>query len=182
MWWGTAPPEKKQVAIVTRAGILVFLEVSGKINEKGEVLAFSLPEKKFLVFQLPDGFKIEFKNAGNTYLKPRGEIAIKNILSSAVATFRVNEKERIILPDNTRFLETTPSFEKRPFAFGFYRAELNLQWGEKPEVFQKNIWFFVFPWKAVLLTLLILAVLVLLLTKGIKKYNQWIINKARNRV
>jgi len=177
MWWGTAAPEQKQIAIVTRAGILVFLQVSGEVNEKGEVLAFSPSKEKFFVFQLPDGFEVKFRNAGNTYLKPLGEITIKNLLGSTIAVFSVNEKQRNVLPDNTRFLETAPQFEKTPFAFGLYRAELALEWGEKPGTFQKSVYFFVFPWKTVLVVVIILLVLALLLTKGIKKYNQWIVKK-----
>ena len=68
------------MAIVTRAGILVFLQVSGEINEKGEVIEFSLSNGKFFTFKAPEDFIVNFKNQGNTYLKPRGEILIKNIL------------------------------------------------------------------------------------------------------
>jgi hypothetical protein len=183
IWWGTAPPKKEggeQVAIVTRAGILVFLQVSGQVSEKGSVLSFSLVKGKFFTAKLPEDFKVEFKNEGNTYLKPLGQIAVKNIFGSEVVSFSVNEKQRNLLPDTSRSLEVAPQFQKKPFAFGFYRAVLDLKWGDpqKPNVFEKSLWFFVFPWKVVLITLIILAVLFLFFTKGIKKYNQWIINKA----
>lgn len=181
IWWGTAPP-KGQVAIVTRAGILVFLQVSGEVNEKGEILDFSLPEGKFLVFSLPEDFVVNFKNAGNTYLKPRGEIKIENIFGSQIAVFDVNDKEIIILPEITQTLNVSKKFEKPPFAFGFYKAELALIWGEKQNNALKSIWFFVFPWKSVLIVIIILAALLLLATKGIKKYNQWIIAKAQREV
>lgn len=177
IWWSTAPPVGQgQVAIVTRAGILVFLQVSGEVNEKGEVADFSLTKGKF-VFKLPDDFVINFKNQGNTYLKPQGEILIKNIFGSTIATFKVNSKERIIFPDNSQLLDIAKKFDKAPFAFGFYKAELALQWGEKGNSVQRGIWFFVFPWKTVLVAVIILAALLLIATKGIKKYNQWIIKK-----
>lgn len=176
IWWGTAPPSG-QVAIVTRAGILVYLEVSGEINEKGELLNFSLTAGKFFVFQLPEDFAVEFKNAGNTYLKPRGEINIKNIFGSAITAFDVNNKERIILPEDIQSLNVAKRFEKPPFAFGLYKAELSLSWGEKQNNVLKSIYFFVFPWKIALIAVIILVLLSLLLTKGLKKYNQWIIKK-----
>ncbi len=185
IWWGTAPPQQEgqgeQVSIVTRAGILVFLQISGEVLEKGEVSVFSLLKKKFFVFQLPDDFKVQFKNEGNTYLKPKGEIKIKNIFTSTVAIFSINEKGRNILPGDSRILETAPQFKKKPFTFGFYRAVLSLEWGDaqKPKTFEKSFWFFVFPWKVVLITLITLAALVLLFTKGVKKYNQWIISRAK---
>lgn len=177
VWWGTAPPDSKQVAIITRAGILVYLQVSGKVDEKGEVFEFSLPSGKFFRFKLPEDFVVNFKNQGNTYLKPRGDIAIKNILGSAIAAFKINGKERIIFPENDQLLDVAKKFDKPPFAFGLYKAELALRWGEKENESLKSIRFFVFPWKIVLVVMIILAALLFVATKGIKKYNQWIISK-----
>ena len=177
IWWGTAPPDAKQVAIVTRAGILVFLRVSGDVNEKGEVVEFSLSGEKFFVFKLPEDFIVNFKNQGNTYLKPRGELTIKNIFGSAIASFKINSKERIIFPENTQLLDVAKKFDKPPFAFGLYKAELALQWGEKQNDITKTISLFVFPWKTVLFVIIILAALLLVATKGVKKYNRWIVFK-----
>jgi hypothetical protein len=177
IWWGTAPPEEGQVGIVTRAGILAFFEISGEVDEKGEVSTFSLPKGGFFVFQLPEDFEVEFKNVGNTYLKPLGEIRIKNILGSEIALFSVNENKRNILPENISILDIAPQFEEKPFALGLYRAELTLRWGGEPDVFQKSFYFFVFPWKTILLGLIILLILIFLLTRGIKKYNQWVVKK-----
>ena len=181
IWWGTAPPDAKQVAIVTRAGILVFLQVSGEVSEKGDVSDFSLAGGKFFVFQLPEDFVVNFKNQGNTYLKPRGEVTIKNIFGSAIAAFKVNSKERIIFPENTQLLDVAKKFDKPPFALGLYKAELTLQWGEKQNDITRTISFIVFPWKTVLIVIIILAALLFVATKGIKKYNQWIVKKySRN--
>jgi len=180
IWWGTASPDAKEVAIVTRAGILVFLQVSGKINEKGEVIEFSLSNGKFFTFKAPEDFIVNFKNQGNTYLKPRGEILIKNIFGSAIAAFDVNSKERIIFPENSQILDVTKKFDKPPFALGLYRAELTLRWGEKQNDVTRTISFIVFPWKTVLIVVIILAAILFIATKGIKKYNQWIIRRSQN--
>jgi len=180
IWWGAAPPGG-QVAIVTRAGILVYVEVSGEVNEKGELLNFSLPKGNFLVFRLPEDFTVDFKNSGNTYLKPVGEIKIKNIFGSSIAAFDVNDKERIILPEDAQSLNISKKFEKPPFALGLYKAELALSWGETQNNIQKSIYLFVFPWKIVILAIIILVILYLLITKGIKKYNKWIIAKYSGR-
>jgi len=158
---------------------LVYLQVSGKVDEKGEVVNFSLPDKKFFVFKLPEDFVVIFKNQGNTYLKPMGEISIKNIFGSTVADFKVNAKERIIFPDNSQLFDVAKKFDKPPFAFGLYKAELALKWGERQNDILKSVWFLVFPWKTVLIAVIILLALLFLATKGVKKYNQWIIKKAR---
>ena len=133
------------------------------------------------MFRLPEDFVVNFKNQGNTYLKPQGEIIIKNIFGSTIATFKVNSKERIIFPENTQLLDVAKKFDKMPFALGLYRAELALQWGEKQNDIIRTISFVVFPWKTVLIVIIILAALLFIATKGIKKYNQWILKKySRN--
>lgn len=176
VWWSTAPP-KGQVSIVTRAGILVYVRVSGEVSEKGKIIKFS-GEKGMFFLSFPKDFTVNFKNEGNTYLKPSGEIEIKNIFGSGVANFKVNGKERIIFPQNEQILDVAKKFEKAPFAFGLYRAELSLSWGEKKESnVVKNLWIFIFPWKVALLGVVLLLALYLLLTKGIKKYNKWIVKK-----
>ena len=177
IWWGNAPPESKHISIATRAGILIFLRVSGEVNESGKLVSFSASNNNFFFFQLPENFNLIFKNDGNTYLKPQGEILIKNIFGRKIATFNINEISVILLPDNENNLKIAKKFEKAPFAFGLYKAELILRWGEKPESIQKNIWFIIFPWKHVLGGILILIALLWGLKKGVKKYNQWIIKK-----
>ena len=63
IWWGTASPESKQVSIVTRAGILVYLRVSGEVNESAELLKFAA-EGGFFQTKMPENFVISFKNSG----------------------------------------------------------------------------------------------------------------------
>lgn len=176
MWW-SAMPSGGQVSIVTRAGIVVYLQVSGDVNESGELTSFSTENNRFFFFSLPENFTVQFRNAGNTYLKPKGEIAIKNILGSRIADFGVNDVNIILLPAGNANLRITKHFDKAPFALGFYKAELALQWGDKPELVQRSKWFFVFPWKHVLATLLILAAVFFGARTAIRKYNKWIIAK-----
>lgn len=171
IWWGNAPPEG-QVSIVTRAGILVFLQVSGEVNEKGEVLSFR--PKGFVFRGMPLEFKLLFKNVGNTWLKPTGDIFIKNIFGTTRAVFRANSGERIILPGNEENLRVAPTFEKKPFLIGMYGAELTLQWGEEAEKFEKSAYFIVLPILPIVIALVVLAAFYF----GIKRYNRWIIAKA----
>ena len=177
IWWSTAPP-KGQVSIVTRAGILAYVQVSGEISEKGELRKFNTPNNGFFIGKLPDEFSVDFANLGNTYLKPKGEITIKNIFGSALADYKVNSKEKIIFPENVLSLDVAKKFEKRPFAFGLYQAEINLAWGEDGSgSAQKKIFFFVFPWKTVLIALGIFGALAGAAMFGVKRYNKWIVKQ-----
>ncbi len=181
IWWSTGAPGRTdgQVGIVARAGVLVFLQVSGEVNEKGSILEFSLPNKKFIVFKFPEDFLVRFKTEGNTYLKPKGEIVVKNIIGSKVASYDVNIKDVIVFPNNVRDLDVQKKFEKLPFGFGLYRAILSLNWGEN-QIAQKTIYFVALNWIA-LIVLLIVIFILFLLPKAIRKYNQYIIEKHSAR-
>lgn len=175
IWWGNKPTSGTgdNVAIVTRAGILVYLQVSGDINESGRLLNFNLENNKFLFWSLPTNFLISFRNEGNTYLKPKGDVTIKNIFGKNKVIFGVNEGDRILLPQTEDNLRVNPKFQKIPFAFGPYRAVLTLNWGDKPESVQKSLWFFVLPVKETLISVLV----IILIYFGVKRYNRWIIEK-----
>ncbi|MGC8776161.1 MAG: hypothetical protein ACP5QN_02535 [Minisyncoccia bacterium] len=180
IWWANKSPEAgsgENVSIITRAGILVYLQVSGQINESGKLTAFQTPLNKFLFWQLPVDFKVSFKNEGNTYLKPKGNIEIKNIFGGTKTTLGVNEADRILLPQSEDNLRIATKFNKLPFAFGPYRAVLALNWGDKPESIQKTLWFFVLPIKETLIGIIVLVLLYYGLKIGIKKYNNWVIKK-----
>lgn len=177
MWWGTAPPTNgKQVSIVTRAGILVMLRVSGDIREEGRLLSFSTIDSKRIFWSFPVGFSVTFKNDGNVHLKPAGQIAVKNILARAKAVVKVNEHLLQILPGSKRTFDS--KWETARFAFGLYKAEINLAFGESQKEVSQGFWFVLIPLKILLIVILALALVFFVLPKGIKKYNQWIISKA----
>ncbi|MCX7589880.1 MAG: hypothetical protein N2Z85_03010 [Patescibacteria group bacterium] len=179
IWWGNKPVSEggDNVSIITRAGILVYLQVSGDINESGKLLNFNLEKNRFLFWSLPTNFLVSFRNEGNTYLKPKGDITIKNIFRKDKVIFGVNEADRILLPQTEDNLRIVPKFEKVPFAFGPYKAILTLNWGDKPEVVQSSFWFFVLPIKETLLGILV----IILIYFGVKRYNRWIIEKYSSK-
>jgi len=104
MWWGTGNSSSgQQVSMITRAGILVYLRVSGDIIEKGAVSNFSAGKGKF-VLRFPAVFNLSFKNDGNVYLKPQGNIEIKNIFGRTRNTIEVNKAGLSILPNSKKVL------------------------------------------------------------------------------
>lgn len=175
VWWGNAPAGGGQVSIVTRAGVLVYLRVSGDVRENGEVVSFTSLAGR-VAARLPD-FGVRFRNGGNTYLKPAGEVRVKNMFGGITAVFKVNDVGRIILPGGEENLRLSPRFDRRPFALGLYRAELDLSWGEKPETFLGRYYFLVLPWLHLLLGLIVILALYLAAKIGLRKYNQRIIAK-----
>jgi len=178
IWWGTAPEGQRQMSIITRAGILVYLQVSGDVNESAQLLKFAPEGGRLIWGKIPENFIVLFKNSGNTYLKPQGEINVKNIFGNKLINLAVNSVNIILLPDGEKNLQINKKFYKSSFAFGFYKAELNLRWGDKPELIHKNAWFFVLSWQQALFSIIILVLLLFGLKKSIRKYSQWIVSKG----
>lgn len=179
IWWSTAAPEKGQVSITTRAGILVYLTVSGEIKEQGQVLEFTTQNKKKFIASSPINFAINFENTGNVYLKPKGEIQIKNIFGGTKTSVDVNKKDISILPQSKKTLQE--QWEFSGFLFGPYKADLKLVYGNTQQEIQKSFWFFIILWKQLLLLILILFLIFYAIPQGIKKYNKWIVNKYKGK-
>lgn len=201
IFWSSAPPDEKGgVSIVTRVGALVLLEVSGDMVDSAEIVEFKAPTKFFT--HLPVTFTYNLKNDGNTYVLPDGKVVIKNIFGKTAATLEANPTASHVLPDKTRTIVTAnwepeggmPKIEgegffpdiKRElkgFAFGYYRANLALEYGKQEiKTLQANFGFWVLPWRVLMLSILVLALLFFGIVKGIQKYNQWVINKVEERI
>jgi len=199
IFWATAPPKGEgAVGIVTKVGALVLLEVSGEVIESGEVVDFRAPKKLFT--HRPVSFSFALKNTGNVHLMPSGEVIIKNIFGRTLAILKVNPGEYYALPETTRTFTTQnwepegglPKIEgkgflaelkreKAGFALGYFKADLNLEYGKERKTGQASFGFWVLPWRILLIGILILAVIILFFTKGIQKYNQWVISKATKK-
>lgn len=175
IWWSTASPEKletKQVSIVTRAGILVYLRVSGDIKEEATVSDFNTNKK--IYWNPPVNFSITLENSGNVYLKPVGTLLVKNIFGATKGEILINQKTSLILPQSKKTF--TDSWIFTGFTFGPYRANLDLVYGESQYHIQKTVWFFILPLKITFIIFgIILAVFVI-----IPQYNKWLIRKYKS--
>ena len=202
IFWSTSPPkirgEGSTVAIKYKVGTLVLLKVSGKIVEEGRVIEFNTAGKR-IFSHLPIEFFVRFQNAGTIHLIPQGEINIKNIFGRKAGKVLVNEKGGSVLPDSIRRFEAVwskkgasmPSRkgffsglknEWNNFALGRYRAELNLMYGyESSKMLSTALVFWVIPWRISIVIIVALVILILIARIAIKKYNQWIIKKYRQK-
>lgn len=203
IFWSSKPPVEKggtSVGIVMRVGALVLLRVSGNVIEKGELISFEASQKVFNF--LPVNFSYAIKNEGTIHIGPTGQVIIKNIFGKTAASLRVNPGEFNVLPGKIRTLETgswlpkagLPEGEEtgffadlkrewKGFAFGYYRANLNLEYGQEPlKTIKSSFGFWVIPWRILLIGTLILALLIIGGIKGFQKYNDWVINKAVERL
>ena len=172
IWWSAAVPGAGQVSIVTRAGILVYLRVSGDIKEEAKIIQFNTDKK--IYWRSPVNFSINLENSGNVYLKPKGEITIKNLFGGIKAIIDVNKKDVSILPQSKKNI--TEQWNFSGFIFGPYRVRMNLVYGESQKQIQKTLWFFVLPLK--LIGIIILIILIVFI--AIPQYNRWLLRKYKS--
>jgi hypothetical protein len=180
IWWSSAPPGEsgEQVAIVTRAGILVYLTVSGDVKEEGMIEDFS-PRTRFFT-SFPLDFSLIFKNSGNTYLKPQGTFQIKNLFGGVSAEKQLNEFGSNVFPGTTKDLAT--SINPDGFFFGIYRAVVEASYGaDGSQHADESTWFVIAPWGTLIGFIVLLFLVFFAIPKGLKRYNRWIIAKARER-
>jgi hypothetical protein len=175
IWWSTSPPgDGGQVSIVTRAGILVYVRVSGDITEKGYIESFGGSSR--FAWGLPFNFLSGFKNEGNVALTPKGEIRVTNMFGALKTTLPVNPYGGIILPgSNGNFMSV---WEGKGFFFGLYKASLDLSYGESNQTTAQSWWFVMVSPLAAAIVLLII-VLVFIAPPLLRKYNRWIIERAQ---
>jgi len=178
-WWSTVPPEAKGgVGIAVRAGILIFLRVSGEVTEEAEIL---YSPKQTIVGSLPLAFNVTFKNLGNVHLKPLGNIIIKDLFGRTKAQISINPQRFNVLPESQRTF--IADWQGEGIFFGPYRATLEVSYGsDESKEFKKTALVWVLPWILTLLIVLALIILILVIIKGIPKYNRWVIEKAKRRL
>jgi hypothetical protein len=116
-----------------------------------------------------------------TEAKISGNPVEGNVLPNSVRRFEVVWQGRggPIPPKNRGGFFSQAGYEWNNFAFGRYSAKLKLAYGTKGEVATASYAFWVFPWQLLLLLLVILVILFFLVRFIIRRYNNWVIGKAK---
>ncbi len=194
---GTVPPnaagDASQVAVASRVGALVLVKIAGEIKESAELSEFGTVASSYA--SLPVDFNIRIKNSGNVHLKPSGSILIKNMFGSVAGKVTVNETGGNILPDQIRKFDASwvknanamgaTTFwgkyrqEKENYAFGNYTADILLAYGTAGRTLNASTSFWVIPWHVIIVNLIVIVLVVIILYFLVKKYNAWLIAKAR---
>jgi len=201
IFWSNVPPveaEEEQMIVGARIGTLVLLRVSGEIREGGGILEFGTENRIYT--HLPISFFYRLANDGNNWLRPEGEVKISNIIGLRTTTLDANPVKGNVLPGSIRRFDVkweaqnkiteggflaTARHQWQNFAFGPYRATLALRYNgmgapetEITEGFKSSFWFFIIPWQLLIIIIIVLMTVGFIGTKGLKKYNRWIIEKA----
>ncbi|MCH7492629.1 hypothetical protein IID19_03515 [Patescibacteria group bacterium] len=200
VFFTTQPPEEGQVKVASKVGTLILARVEGDIKEAGIISIFDVENGQSFFNRLPVEFFARFQNTGNVHLKPTGAITVKNTFGKETASIEFNASKGATLPDTTRMYkaiwesgivnEVSGNFwtkywqeygnEKNNFALGKYTATLAISAGTNGAVTDSNeVSFWVIPWRVLLLWSLMAAVGVILIIMLLKRYNAWVIKKAK---
>jgi len=139
-------------AIETNVGTLVYITVPGKINQDARVDKFTAP--KFSEYG-PIDFQTLITNLSDIHIKPQGQIKITNIFGLKTKTLVFNEKDYNIFPFTVREFENQL---KSKWLFGRYKAHLEAAYGTAGGLVSSTLYFWVIPWR--LLILLAAAILI----------------------
>jgi hypothetical protein len=176
--FSTIPPAlnggSSGASIMQTLGSLVFLRINGAAKEQLNVLTFQTTSgtttsaKKDFFEYGPVNFITRIKNNGNVHERPTGTITIKNMLGITTATLSLDQ-HYVIPTAIRRWYNTLGTSQFNPLLFGPYTATLNASYAGNKTITATTS-FTVFPYKLVIIALVILLVLFLLIFKGRKRF------------
>jgi len=163
---GAAQVETSQVVTA-----LVFLRVAGDVNEAGQIRDFTTSR---LISEAPAmDFSIRFENTGNVHLQPQGNITITNMWGKERGVLPINQNSQFgnVLPDSIRKYTFNWTGDWTFADIGRYKAVTTLAYGDQTRKFtDRTTTFWVIPWRALLLMLMIVGGLGWFVIWGIKLY------------
>lgn len=133
---------KGSLNIISRLASLYFVRVNGAVNESGSLREFST--NKTIYGSSPINFKLLYENSGSIYLNPYGKIKIDNLVGTTIN--EINIAPYFVMPGSVRLKEFKL---QRGFMLGRYKATLSLNRGYGNVIDEKEIYFWVLPWKIV---------------------------------
>lgn len=165
--------DKDSFAVLTSQAItsLMFMRVEGDVREIGNIRDFRTTHT-FL--QKPDvEFSLRFENKGNVHLQPRGSIRITNMWGTERGIIPVNYQTHFgnVLPESIRNFSFTWQSDFLLSDIGRYKAVATLAYGEEgSQSATATTYFWVIPLKGTLITLLVLALIIAIITYIVKSY------------
>ena len=153
------------VAIGQEVGSLLFLRVAGDVKESAQIESFDTGS--ILHEYGPVHFQIRVKDTGNVQFQPRGTVSITNMFGKPVQTIPVNAHN--VLPGAVRQMDAS---WQHKWLFGQYNATVSLVYGSKGQIITASTTFWGFPFRIILVVLIILAVLGFIIFRGRRRFGR----------
>lgn len=153
-------------AVSPNVGSLIYITVAGDIKEDARVSLMQTP--KFQEYG-PVDIKTEIQNLSDIHIKPMGAIKVYNWFGKHTQTLKLDGQN--IFPSTARSFENTWS---QKWGLGKYKAQLEAGYGTQGKILLATVFFWVIPWRAIMIVLLIIILIVLLIIyfKKPKKYQE----------
>lgn len=182
-----------QIGVQSKLGTLVILTVEGNIREQAAISSVKV-DGPTSVSRPPVNLNVRITNSGNVHVKPKGKVTILNMFGGEVETITLPQ-DKNVLPGQTRLFEV--AWAKRStdvkkgnffqeigaefsnFALGTYTANVEATYGQNDKTMIGKVQFVVVPWRALLVIVVGLALIITVFTVGLKSYNQMVIRKAQ---
>jgi len=159
--------KKTSSLVAQRVGTLIYLQVNGPITQDASVIKFTTD--KFHEMG-PIDFSGTIRNLSEIHVNPQGTITIYSPLNAKVAEVPV-EVGNIFPEINKDFTSTW----NQKWGYGKYRAELNLAYGTAGGLLTATIFFWLFPIRLVIYSLIALVSIlfvIIVLNKRNKRHQQ----------
>lgn len=131
-----------------RAGTLLYATVPGDITQDALIKQFTAPQ--FTEYG-PVDFYLQIENLSDVHIQPTGTITIKDMFGKKIDTLKLEMEN--IFPYASRQLTT--QWEKK-LGYGRYQADLELAYGSQGDLLTASIYFWLFPIRIVIYTLMLL--------------------------
>lgn len=159
-------------SIKTNVGTLVYVTVPGNIKQDAKITEFVGPT--FAEYG-PVDFKSVIENLSDIHITPSGAVTVTNMLGGKTAQLALDETN--IFPYTSRTFQNQLN---KKWLFGRYKAQLSAAYGTAGSVVTATIFFWVIPWKFLLLsgtTIALIVVIILLLKKKGKDQDEIVESK-----
>lgn len=151
---------EESMTIRSYAETRINIDVDEGIIEKAQIKRFVTSKNLYLTKEIDFGISIE--NIGNRTINPNGFIYIFNRKGEEVTKIEITKEENSIGQNQTIDIRKTWSGQAKS---GKYKARVELEYGkESTRDLQDTIYFWVLPWKLLLLFIALMIVLVSILT------------------
>lgn len=163
--------EAGTISVLGKVGPLLLLSVIGPVQATAEFIELRALGRTGGIFDhLPQSVSFTLRNTGNLHVVPHGTLTITNWLGQIGERREVNVTDRVLLPGWTRTFEESIGHlesdeqglarEWKRFGFGPYRLKLDLSIGDR--TVNRELSFWVIPWRLLGLGALALAILLAL--------------------
>lgn len=166
-----SPDKSSRVQTSQVISALIFLRVTGDINENSSIRSFRTAN--YFLSKPETRFELRVENKGNVHLQPQGEIKIYNMWGSERGVIPINQQTLLgnVLPLSVRKFSFEWSSEWSISDIGRYTAEVALAYGaDERQFISANTAFWIIPWKILLVVFAVIGGLVTTITWAIKLY------------